>query len=187
MITGKYLQSVLKRMEKDQFTGNGYFKRINFICCVSHAFPTDLQCSSLCQHHSSYMSVISSYNLTSLTPAFSLPKLLPSGTAVLYLSTSFTCHLHANLSWKHSFSPSPPFLLPLFYLVLQSKAAHGQEYARCCKLHLLHKDDYCVSRQHLRVQKTSSNNIPQIMFFFLTSQNSSNQNHTCFILVIYLY
>lgn len=105
-----------KELKKIYFKEMATLREINFtnsVCCV---FPTDLQHSSPCQHHSSYMSVIASYNLTALTPAFSLLKLLPSGTAVLYLSISFTCHLCANLSWKHSFSPSPPFLFPLFYL-----------------------------------------------------------------------
>lgn len=88
------------------------------------------------------MSIISSYNLTALTPAFSLLKLLPSGTAVLYLSTSFTCHLCANLSWKHSFFPLLPFHFPLLYLAPWSKAAHDWEhawYARYYKPCLLHK------------------------------------------------
>lgn len=119
----------------------------NFIECLS-AFAIDLQHLSPCQHHSSHMSIISSYNLTALTPAFSLLKLLPSGTAVLYLSTSFTCHLCANLRWKHSFSPLHPFLFPLFYLAPYRKVANGQGYswyARCCKQCLLHKDNYwCI-------------------------------------------
>lgn len=95
---------------------------INFIHNVCFVFPTDLQHSSPCQHHSSFMSIISSYNLTALTPAFSLLKLPPSGTAVLYLSTSFTCHLCTNLSWKHSFFPLPPvpFSLVLFSSTKQS-------------------------------------------------------------------
>lgn len=128
--------------------------QINFIhslCCV---FPTDLRHSSRCQHHSSFMSIISSYSLTALTPAFSLLKLPPSGTAVLYLSTSFTCHLCANLCWKHSFFPLPP--IPFSPI---KKAARGQQharYARCYKPCLLHKTAICGHMQHCRGQKTVS-------------------------------
>lgn len=105
-----------KELKKIHLQEMAPLREINFIDSVYCVFLTDLQHLSPCQHHSSYMSVIFAYNLTALTPAFSLLKLLPSGTAVLYLSTSFTCHLCANLSWKHSFSPLPPFLFPLFYL-----------------------------------------------------------------------
>lgn len=75
-----------KELKKIHLQEMATLREINFIHSVYHIFPTDLQWSSPCQHHSSYMSVISSYNLTALTPAFSLLKLLPSGTAVLYFS-----------------------------------------------------------------------------------------------------
>lgn len=131
-----------KELKTNNLEEMATLRHVNFIHSVCCAFPSDLRHSSPCQHHSSFMSIISSYNLTALTPAFSLLKLLPSGTAVLYLSTSFTCHLCANLSWEHSFSPLYLFHFPLFYLAPQRKAARGREdtwYARCYKPCLLQK------------------------------------------------
>lgn len=129
MISGKYLQSVLKRTEEDSFTGNGYFKRNKLhrqcLLCFSHWPPTLISLPAPLILHERHLFLQSDRFDSSI---------FPPEAAAIWNSCSLPLHLiHLSSLCKSQLKTFIFSLAPIsFSLVLFSSIKKSHTWPRIC-------------------------------------------------------